>query len=301
MAISSTARVGRCPVRHACGILAFIAILVASPSSLAQGQAQPSNPANSPAAKQPAPTEPARVAASGKSLIIPDTIKAKGAAYHAQPGGPRQISFLSDAPFEKISGHTNAVLGYAIAGPEADPAHLQAGEWHLPVTSLRTGNAERDTHLTRPEWLDAAKFPDIVFRLRDVQNIKPLAGMKDPSLRAYTVTLLGDLTIHGVTRELAITDATIRFRSRNPKAGTPGEGDFLFVSWKQSIQLSDFGVTHPQITGSKKVSNTIEIDAQLALATVPPEEQPQRQASPTERPGSDARSKDAMPKTETRN
>lgn len=308
MASSSTARDLRLLAPCAAGALVVLVVLSASPRTLAQSTTQPAKPTTptTPAIPVPKPTNQAgtadsvELAPSGKSLIIPEAIKAKGTAYHAQPGGPRQISFLSDAPFEKISGHSNGVVGFAIAGPDNEPAHLQAGEWHVPINSLHTGSNVRDTQLVKAEWFNAAKFPHIVFRLKDVQNIKPIAGMRDPALRAYTATIVGDLTMHGVTRELSISDATIRFRPKGPKGAASTDGDSLLIGWKTSIKLSDFGVTHSQITSSKQVSNTIEIDAQFVLSTVAPEDQPQHQEAPTGRPGNDARSNDAAPPSDKR-
>jgi len=248
----------------------------------------------SPALAQPKATEPAKsdkfatassaaIAPSGKSLLIPDALKAKGTVYHALPGNARQASFLSDAPFEKITGHSNSILGYAIAGPDAEPANLQAGEWLLPINSLRTGNTDRDGHLLKPEWLDAARFPHLRFRLTGVQNITPLTGAKDPALRTSTATLVGEMTIKGVTKSITIPNATIRFRTKSTATAALADGDLLYIACKFPLTLSDFGIKHTQITGAKKVSNTIEIDTQLLLATVAPEEQRPRE-TPANRP-----------------
>lgn len=233
-----------------------------------------------PAALSPPPAADfAPIAASGKSLVIPELLKAKGKAFHAQPGTARQVSFLSDAPFEKITGHSNGVLGFAIAGPDSDPAKLQGGEWRLPVTSLVTGNTDRDGHLASADWLDAARFPHIIFKLKDTRDTKEQTGARDPSMRSFTATLVGDMTIHGVTKEMTIP-ATIRFRPRSQHSSVLAEGDFLLVSCTHKVTLSDFGVSHAQITTNKKVANEIEIDTRLLLASVPPEEQPEAPTKP---------------------
>ena len=64
-----------------------------------------------------------------------------GRVYYALPGRDRQIYFESKAPFETFTGHTAEVLGYAVAPPGGPPL---AGEWQIPVGSLRTGIARRD-------------------------------------------------------------------------------------------------------------------------------------------------------------
>lgn len=263
---------------------ALAAGLILALPALAQPKATEPAKADKPASAPNAAT--ATIAPSGKSLTVPDALKARGTIYHALPGGGRQASFLSDAPFEKITGHSNAILGFAIAGPDADPANLQGGEWLLPVNSLRTGNTDRDGHLQKPEWLDAARFPHLRFRLTGVQNITPLTGAKDPALRTSSATLVGEMTIKGVTKPLTIPNTTIRLRAKSTATANLADGDLLFISCKFPLTLSDFGIRHTQITGAKKVSNTIEIDTQLLLATVAPEEQKPRgtPAKPTDTP-----------------
>jgi polyisoprenoid-binding protein YceI len=237
----------------------------------ADAQADKSSPATTPVTTTPQ----ALVSESGKSLVIPDDVKSKGVAYHVQPGGLRQVSFRSDAPFEKISGHSNGIIGFAIAGPDTNPAQLQAGQWQLPISSLKTSNAQRDGEIAKPEWLDATKFPIVSFRLKSVSDVQLLPGAPDATLRAYSATLVGAMTIHGVTADVTLANTTIRFRPKNHTGGALAGGDLLLISCKHTIQLSTFGVKHPQIA-DKKVSDTIEIDLQLLLSTIPPEQQPPR-------------------------
>lgn len=230
-----------------------------APSALAAGgDFQPDRPAKAPA-----------------SPAVPPDLKAKGKVYHALPGRERQVRFVSDAPFEKINGHSNAVVGYAVAGPDDNPSMLAGGEWRLPVASLRTGNTSRDEHLRDAEWLDAAKFPDITFKLKSIKDARSLDEDKNPVIRAYAATLVGDMTIHGVTKEMSIP-ATMRWRSASDATARLAAGDFLVLSCSYAVRLSDFGVRHDVIAVKKKVAEVIQIETQLLLTTVPPEEQPTR-------------------------
>lgn len=209
------------------------------------------------------------------SSPIPPELKAKGKVYHALPGRERQVRFVSDAPFEKINGHSNGVTGFAVAGPADDPAKLQGGEWRLPVASLHTGNTTRDEHMRDAEWLDAAKFPEITFRLKSVTDVRSLDEDKNPVIRAYAGTLVGDMTIHGVSKEMAIP-ATMRWRAASDATAKIAAGDFLVVSCSYSVRLSDFGVRHDVVTVKKKVAEVIQVETQLLLTSVAPEEQPAR-------------------------
>ena len=70
-------------------------------------------------------------------------------------------------------------------------------EGTVTAASVDTGQPQRDDHLRGPEFLDAANHPQISFR----------STMFEP-LGQATFRVIGDLTIHGVTREVSL-DAEI--------------------------------------------------------------------------------------------
>ncbi len=63
----------------------------------------------------------------------------------------------------------------------------------LDVNSITTRVTDRDAHLRSPDFLDAAKYPTITFKSTKVAK----AG-------ASGLTVTGDLTLHGVTRPVAL-------------------------------------------------------------------------------------------------
>jgi len=73
----------------------------------------------------------------------------------------------------------------------------------IDVTTLITGDPQRDEHLRSPDFFDIAKYPSIAFESRKI------SGSRDK----FTVT--GDLTIHGVTREVRL-DVTFNGTGTNP-------------------------------------------------------------------------------------
>ena len=73
----------------------------------------------------------------------------------------------------------------------------------IDVTTLITGDPQRDEHLRSPDFFDIAKYPSITFESRKI------SGSRDK----FTVT--GDLTIHGVTREVRL-DVTFNGTGTNP-------------------------------------------------------------------------------------
>lgn len=62
----------------------------------------------------------------------------------------------------------------------------------IDVNSINTGEPKRDAHLKSPDFFDAAKYPAITFRSKSAR--KSAAGL----------AVTGDLSIHGVTKEVVL-------------------------------------------------------------------------------------------------
>jgi polyisoprenoid-binding protein YceI len=209
---------------------------------------------------------PAAASPSGKSLVIPDAQKKMGTVYYSIPEHGRQIYFISDAPAEKISGQSDKVIGYAIAGKD-NPAALQGGEWHLPVKSLRSGNPTRDGHIASKGWLDAQANPDVIFVLKQVKDLK---ADKDP--KTSTCTLVGEMTLHGITKPISISDATITMMPASDESAKIAKGNLMAIRANYPITLSDYKVTNQAVGG--KVADQLKLETTLYMSTVPPEDQP---------------------------
>jgi polyisoprenoid-binding protein YceI len=76
-----------------------------------------------------------------------------------------------------------------------DPADASKSSFNLTakVSSLDTNNKKRDDHLRSPDFFNAKQYPDITFKSTAVKAIKD----------GYQVT--GDLTLHGVTKEVTLS------------------------------------------------------------------------------------------------
>lgn len=76
-----------------------------------------------------------------------------------------------------------------------DPNNLTASKVDatIDVSTVNTGEPNRDTHLKSPDFFDVAKFPTMTFKSKQF--------FKDGS----TLKVKGDLTIHGVTKEVVLT------------------------------------------------------------------------------------------------
>jgi polyisoprenoid-binding protein YceI len=63
----------------------------------------------------------------------------------------------------------------------------------IDVRSIDTGIAKRDNHLRSPEFFSVEKFPEIIFKSRTVKRTGQQSG-----------DILGDLTMHGVTKPITL-------------------------------------------------------------------------------------------------
>lgn len=120
----------------------------------------------------------------------------------------------------------------------------------VDATSIDTGDERRDGHLKSPDFFDVATYPTITFKSTKVEKL---------SDKKFRVT--GDLTIHGVTREVPL-NVELAGESRDMqgqrRAGFEVTG---------SINRKDFGLNWNVAleTGGWLVSDTIKlvIDAEV--------------------------------------
>ncbi len=219
------------------------------------------------AAAQPA-IQVAQATPDGKTLIVPEDQKSKGAVYYAITDKDRQIYFESNAPLENIKGQSNDAIGYAVLSPDR-PGTLVAGEWHLPVSSMKTGIELRDEHLAGKDWLDASSHPDIIVQVRELKGVTETK--RSAAFTAYAGTLVVDLTLHGVTRTIEIPKSAITLMPASDATRKVAKGDLMSLRSKFTVTLADYGVSHPVI--GEKVAKDVEIDVSLFLSTLPPERQ----------------------------
>jgi polyisoprenoid-binding protein YceI len=118
----------------------------------------------------------------------------------------------------------------------------------IDASSIETGVADRDAHLKSPDFLDVARFPELTFKSTRVERTGG-DGRR----------VVGDLTIHGVTREVAL-EVEYAGRTRDPW-GNERAG----YSVKTSIDRKDFGLTWNQLleAGSLMVGDRVDIQIEV--------------------------------------
>ncbi len=166
--------------------------------------------------------------------------------------GRNQATFYSETPLEDINGLTNDVKG-SVTFDVGDVSTL-TGTISISTASIKTGIDLRDEHLRSADWLDADNYPEITFKIKSVSDVKSVESNK------LTAKVIGDFTIHGVTKEVT-ADATMTYLDESEQTKTKAPGDLLGVKAAFNITLSDYDVEH-MILG-QKVSDSIEVGVNL--------------------------------------
>ncbi len=173
------------------------------------------------------------------------------------PKGVNNIQFHLDAPLESISGQGTAISGavnFDPAVPEATTGRIVLG-----AASLTVGNPTMLGHLQSPNWLDVAKFPEIVFEAKALKHAVANGG-------TVKADVTGVLTIKGVSKEITVPVTLTHLPDKlGARLGKPElKGDLLVLRAQFAINRSDFGIQAGQNTD--KVSDRIELTLSLAGA-----------------------------------
>jgi polyisoprenoid-binding protein YceI len=114
----------------------------------------------------------------------------------------------------------------------------------IDAASIDTNVADRDAHLKSADFLDVANYPSIAFKATRITG------------SADDLSILGDLTIHGVTKPVTLT-ASLDGRGKDPYGN-----DRIAFSATTTINRKDFGLTWNQAleTGGVLVGDALEIE-----------------------------------------
>jgi polyisoprenoid-binding protein YceI len=147
-----------------------------------------------------------------------------------------------------VRGEFSKVTGKVVFDPAA-PENAKV-EAHIDATTVNTRDEQRDTHLKSADFLDVEKFPEITF------VSKKIAG----SDGEWKVT--GDLTIHGVTKEV-----TLEVEGPSPEVKDPWGNVKTGASATTKISRKDFGMEFNMALemGGVMVGDEISITLELEL------------------------------------
>ena len=148
--------------------------------------------------------------------------------------------------FSTVKGRFGEVSGELfLDAEEPERSSVRAA---VNVASIDTNEPQRDAHLRSPDFFDVANFPTISFVSKRVQRTGEARAL-----------VIGDLTIRGVTREVAF-DTTFLGRGNDPW-GKMRVG----FSASTTINRSDFGLQWNVAleAGGFLVGDTVKINLEV--------------------------------------
>lgn len=142
------------------------------------------------------------------------------------------------------------VVGGTVEFDPGNPLALSA-DIRIDAASIDTGNEKRDRHLRADDFLDVEKFPSIDFKSKQAR--KSASG---------GVELVGDLSLHGVTREVVlVVDGPVK------PVTSPWGGLKTGVSATAVLKRSDYGMTWTKLmeSGGLVVGDEVYVVIELEL------------------------------------
>lgn len=177
-----------------------------------------------------------------------------------------------------FAGHRHEIAAPVTGTITADPANVGSSSVELVFSTPRfrvlpdnepAGDPPKVEEVMRgPRVLDVARFAEVRFRSRRVagsaaggatgSSAGGATGTSTAAARRYELQVTGDLTIHGVTREVVVPMSAVL------------EGETLKASGRSTIRHDQFALTPVTAGGGAvRVSNEIEIDFAIVASRRP--------------------------------
>ena len=192
-------------------------------------------------------SQPALAAAFG-AFALAATAAAAPPVYQIDEAHSSAQFSVRHLMISNVKGQFNKVGGTVVY----DPNDLAASRIDavIDATTVDTGNAKRDAHLKSADFFDAAKYPALTFKSKEFRQAHGKLQVR------------GDLTMHGVTKEVVLYVADAVQEVKDPW------GNLRFgASATTRINRKDWGLTWNQaleaggVAVGDEVTITIDLEA----------------------------------------
>jgi polyisoprenoid-binding protein YceI len=143
-----------------------------------------------------------------------------------------------------VSQTTGRFMDYAgFIDMDAEAGTVKAIEATIKTGSVNTNHEKRDAHLRNADFLDVEHYPTIIFKMKSYKKT------------AEGYTAVGDLTLHGVTKEITLAghyNGATKDPWGNTRAGFNAEG---------KLNRKDFGMVWNKMldSGGLVVGDEVQI------------------------------------------
>lgn len=167
----------------------------------------------------------------------------KGYLYRVETSTSNVTFEVNHFPFSTVEGRFNKFEG-GLAFPDGTVQPKQA-LFIIKVASVATGDNELNDYLKSTAFFNATQFPDIIFVSTGFEWVNE-----------STARLIGDLTLHGMTRPLVFN---VHINTTENDSSDKSQKITMIAS--AEIQRSDFGMNELQVFVSNTVRFNLKIEA----------------------------------------
>ena len=172
---------------------------------------------------------------------LPSNAGAETARWEIDPDHSLIEFRVSHMVVSKTSGRFTDYKGFIDMDTDAKTIH--AVEATINAASVDTNHDKRDAHLRNPDFLDVKQYPTMTYK------------MKSAKQQGDSYTIVGDFTLRGVTREVALV-STFNGVTKDPWGGTRAG-----FSAEGKLNRKDFGMTWDKTldNGGLIVGNEVQV------------------------------------------
>ena len=164
----------------------------------------------------------------GAMACLPTVVHAEPARWNVDPEHSTIEFRVTHMVVSKTTGRFTDYAGFI--DMDAEDGTVKAIEATIKAESVNTNHEKRDTHLRNAEFLDVKLYPTITYKMKSYKKT------------AEGYTAVGDLTLHGVTKDVTMAvhyNGATKDPWGNIRAGFSAEGklnrkDFGMV-WNKTL------------------------------------------------------------------
>jgi polyisoprenoid-binding protein YceI len=178
------------------------------------------------------------------AVVIAAPLAASADTWQIDPAHTTVGFTVRHMTISSVRGQFDKVAGTITANGN-DPASAVI-EATIDTASIDTRSADRDSDLKSPNFLDVTKYPTMTFKSKKIEPAGP---------GKYNV--VGDLTLHGVTKEVTLAVEVSGTPIKDPWGNTRA-GAFATTA----ISRKDFGLTWNKMieTGGAVVGDAVSVE-----------------------------------------
>ena len=164
----------------------------------------------------------------GAMVSLPLAVQAESGRWNVDPDHSTVEFRVAHMVVSKTTGRFMDYAGFI--DMDAEAGTVKAIEATIKTASVNTNHEKRDAHLRNADFFDVERYPTMTFKMKSYKKTE----------EGYTA--LGDLTLHGVTREITLAghyNGATKDPWGNTRAGFSAEGklnrkDFGMV-WNKTL------------------------------------------------------------------